>query len=719
MQSVSGIAAPRKWAAVAVLAVAATVAQALGEGADFDQTIDEFLWGPEVALVTATREEQHPFEAPATAVIITAEMIRQRGYLDLKDVLADLPGFDLSTDVYGEFATLISQRGIGGNNKLVLLLDGEEFTAPSGKQFPFGNNVPVSLARRIEVVYGPASANYGPDAFGVINIITRDAGEIGGLDVESSVGADATWHGAVHFGRRLGEDAELTLYGRRYVTDGQDLSGKYPELAYIRSGYPEELVAKRMVDPVRDWNFYGRLKLGELTLGLMHSSYHEQLADGLIPQHYVYDEEAYWGQSISRLYLQHRQSRGRWELNTRAALAQFEIDPEMNWFYLLEEEGRFSTLKVHQYGRTSSAVLESQCGFRYSERLNLLGGLVLEDITGLGVGDVYGEPFDRSAPLLIQNYGVSQAALAARDYGAYLQMKWRPGADWHITLGTRYDYNTIYGGTHNPRLGLVYRPDDRQAVKLLYGEAYIAPSYFDRYETWFLEEYGHIQNPDLQPETMRTVELNYARNWSGLLETSISLYHNHVENLIVRRYYGEVEMSDPFVDANGDGRVFVEWSDNFGQLDSYGADVRGDLFLKPGFVVHLAYSFMDGENTDPNTGEELDLFKTSKHKIMGGLVWTLGGRLTIAPRLRWVSDIATRQENALYAGSRMPGYQVATLNVRLKNLIEGLEAQLTIDNLTDARYYTAGVRSESTVYLPRVPQDGRRVMLGLNWHPSW
>jgi outer membrane receptor protein involved in Fe transport len=67
----------------------------------------------------------------------------------------------------------------------------------------------------------------------------------------------------------------------------------------------------------------------------------------------------------------------------------------------------------------------------------------------------------------------------------------------------------------------------------------------------------------------------------------------------------------------------------------------------------------------------------------------------------------------------MPGYQVATLNVRLKNLIEGLEAQLTIDNLTDARYYTAGVRSESTVYLPRVPQDGRRVMLGLNWHPSW
>lgn len=702
----------------AALALVATASLAFGEASGNSQTIDEFLWGPDIALVTATREEQHPFEAPATAVIITAERIQQRGYLDLKDVLADLPGFDLSTDVYGEFATLISQRGIGGNNKLVLLLDGEEFTAPSGKQFPFGNNVPVSLAQRIEVVYGPASANYGPDAFGVINIITREAEEIDGVDVEARVGPDATWHGAIHFGRKLGEDAELILYGRRYVTDGQDLSGRYPELNYIRTDYPPDLVENRMADPVRDWNFYGKLRLGDLTLGLLHSAYREQLADGLIPQHYVYNEGAFWGQSISRLYLQHRQTGERWELNTRASLATFEIDPEMSWFYLSEDgAGQFSTLKVHQYGKTSSFKAETQVRFHPSERLSLQGGLGVEEVTGLGVGDVYGAPFDPDEPLLIRNYGVPQAALSSRDYGAYLQVKWRPAATWHATLGTRYDYNTIYGGTHNPRLGLVYRPDERQAVKLLYGEAFIAPSYFDRYETWFLEEYGHIQNSELKPETMRTLELNYARNWRGLLETSLSLYHNQVDNLIVRRYYGEVEMSDPFVDANGDGRVFVEWSDNFGELDSYGVDARGDLFLGASFVLGLGYSFMDGSNTDPNTGDELDLFKSSRHKLMGGIAWTLRNRLTIAPRFRWVSAIATRQENARYAGRRMPGYGVGTLNIRLADLIEGLDAQLSVDNLTDARYYTAGVRSESSVYLPRIPQDGRRLLVGLHWRP--
>src|SRR3972149_11309052 len=126
-----------------------------------NNTLDEFLGGPDVSLVTATMDAEHPFEAPASAVIISAEMIRERGYRELTEILADIPGLDLSPNVYGEFSTLVSQRGVSGNNKIVILLDGEEITPPSGKQFPFGHNLPISLAKRIEIVYGPASALYG------------------------------------------------------------------------------------------------------------------------------------------------------------------------------------------------------------------------------------------------------------------------------------------------------------------------------------------------------------------------------------------------------------------------------------------------------------------------------------------------------------------------------------------------------------------------------
>ncbi len=106
-------------------------------------SIDDLLWGDDIYVTTVSKKQEHVADAPATVIVITDEMIKERGYRDLKDVFNDLPGFDISINVYGEFSTLISQRGISGNNKIGLLLDGVSITSPSGKQFQFGNNVSV------------------------------------------------------------------------------------------------------------------------------------------------------------------------------------------------------------------------------------------------------------------------------------------------------------------------------------------------------------------------------------------------------------------------------------------------------------------------------------------------------------------------------------------------------------------------------------------------
>jgi hypothetical protein len=59
-----------------------------------------------------------------------------------------------------------------------------------------------------------------------------------------------------------------------------------------------------MSDAVRDWNLFGTVRLHDLTLGLVHSHYHERLADGLIPEQY--NDGAYWAHGISRCYLRHQ-----------------------------------------------------------------------------------------------------------------------------------------------------------------------------------------------------------------------------------------------------------------------------------------------------------------------------------------------------------------------------------------------------------------------------
>jgi len=232
-------------------------------------------------------------------------------------------------------------------------------------------------------------------------------------------------------------------------------------------------------------------------------------------------------------------------------------------------------------------------------------------------------------------------------------------------------------------------------------------------------EYGHIQNPGLKPETMKSLEFNWSRSWLRQLQSSVSVFNNWVDDLIVRRNYGYITMNDPFVDADGDGQVFVEWNDNFGKLISRGVDLRLDYVRSHDLKVHLNYSYLDGHNTDPNTGEQLDLFKTSKHKAMAGFTWYPLENLSLTPSLRWVGRIATQRENSLYAGRRMPGYCLVNLHARLYDLWPQVELFVTVNNLLDRHYCTSGVGSESSVYLPQVPQNLRSVMLGISYSPSF
>jgi len=685
-----------------------------------DTSMDDFLWGPEKVLVTATREAEHPFDAPATVVTITEQMIRERGYRDLKDILNDIPGFDLSTNVYGEFSTLAAQRGNSGNNKLVFMLDGEEITSPDGGKFPLGYNVPVSMAKRVEIVYGPASALYGPDAFGVVNIITHDAEQIDGLDLDAAGGSFSSSDVSVNMGKAVSENVQFKVFGRFYRSDGQDLSDRYPELGFIRR-YPAPL-NNRMEAPIRDWNLTAGLKVHSLSLSFYNSSFHEQLSNGLDPAQYVYNREAYWGQRITGVSLSHEYEAGRFHLTSHAAFNVFEINPDMNWYYLIPPEGPdedYSTLKVHQYGKTNGTKFDFHARYSASDRVGLSAGFSYEDITGLGTGDVYGQPFKPDDPLYLDNYGIVQAVVSSQNYGVYGQAKIRLNGSLSAFTGLRVDYNTIYHSTVNPRVGLVFNHSDNQSFKLIYGSAFIAPSYFHRFETWFVAEYGHIQNPGLKPETMKSLEFNWSRSWLRQLQSSVSVFNNWVDDLIVRRNYGYIAMSDPFVDADGDGQVFVEWNDNFGKLISRGVDLRLDYVRSHDLKVHLNYSYLDGHNTDPNTGEQLDLFKTSKHKAMAGFTWYPLENLSLTPSLRWVGRIATQRENSLYAGRRMPGYCLVNLHARLYDLWPQVELFVTVNNLLDRHYHTSGVGSESSVYLPQVPQNLRSVMLGISYSPSF
>lgn len=127
-------------------------------------------------VVSVSKTSESLREAPATVVVITGDQIERRGYLDLEQLLHDLPGFDIAR-LNGAYYSTIYQRGYVSrdNDRLLLLVDGVEQNDLSGGSVYLSRQYPLTNIDRVEVVYGPASTMYGANAYtGVISIVTRD-----------------------------------------------------------------------------------------------------------------------------------------------------------------------------------------------------------------------------------------------------------------------------------------------------------------------------------------------------------------------------------------------------------------------------------------------------------------------------------------------------------------------------------------------------------------
>ena len=123
--------------------------------------------------------------------------------------------------------------------------------------------------------------------------------------------------------------------------------------------------------------------------------------------------------------------------------------------------------------------------------------------------------------LLDSRYRSNQAAFYAQDE---IALHRRVTA----TVGARYDWWSLTGGTATPRAGLVYRTGADTAIKALYGEAYRAPTV---YETYYYPDDARV----LRPERLRTSEVVYEQYVGGTLRLTATGYLTHARDLISQR----------------------------------------------------------------------------------------------------------------------------------------------------------------------------------------
>lgn len=186
---------------------------AVEEGNDFfDMDISQLM---QITITSLSRKPQNLSGSAAAVYVITQDDIHRSGVTSIPEALRMAPGLQVARVDSNKWA--ITSRGFAGTfaNKLLVMIDGRTVYSPafSGVYWDVQDTL-LDDIERIEVIRGPGATIWGANAVnGVVNIITKKAGDTqGGL-----VGLGAGTHDQLLTGVRYGTAFGADTYGRVYI----------------------------------------------------------------------------------------------------------------------------------------------------------------------------------------------------------------------------------------------------------------------------------------------------------------------------------------------------------------------------------------------------------------------------------------------------------------------------------------------------------------------
>jgi iron complex outermembrane receptor protein len=172
--------------------------------------------------VTSVSKKKQKLSRTASAIfVITAEDIERSGANNIPDLLRMAPGIDVAQIDANTWA--ISVRGLNGrfSNELLVLMDGRTVYTPTfGGVLWDALDIPLEDIERIEIIRGPGATVWGANAVnGVVNIITRKAGDTGGGMIEAGAGNLNQGFGTAQYGSALGKKTDYRIFAKYFNQD--------------------------------------------------------------------------------------------------------------------------------------------------------------------------------------------------------------------------------------------------------------------------------------------------------------------------------------------------------------------------------------------------------------------------------------------------------------------------------------------------------------------
>lgn len=509
-------------------------------------------------VVTATKTEKSIKEVPQTVSIITKEDIGKLDNKNLGDVLREVPGVNIIS--YGSLGSLnvLTLRGLS-ERRVSFLLDGVPLYQLQNGDLDL-SSINLSNVDKIEVLKGSASSLYGANALaGVVNIITKKAGKTSEFKISSG-----KYDTRKYFGN----------YG-----------GGFGNLKYLISA------ERQTSSGIRKWNndYEGdslNIKLDYKNNYIL--SYTKYKSERGVPGPLTPpiwgppDQLPYWPSKLSRQwddndYLNFMFKR-RFSNNQELTLKLYRQETYLKYFSEFNDVDWVNSVwlsKTSIHENTTDG-LELQDNIRLNGKNLIVGGYELQNF---------------------KNNSTDTGKHKTRNSACYLQWENKNFRNTIINLGIRQDDHHLYGKNNSGRLSLVYNYDENILYRIVYGKAFVSPTFNDLY--WPADAWAE-GNPNLVPEKGENFEISTEYQDNRIL-CKFSIFRNDIKDLIQWAPYpdfkwrpknigkAEITGSEVEIDKQIAKNVFANF--NFTFLDAFDKTEKKKIIYRPDLRANFSLSY--------------------------------------------------------------------------------------------------------------------------------
>lgn len=638
-------------------------------------SLEELL---EVKITVASQVEETSHKAPSSVTVFTQKELLRMGVTSVEELLNFVPGFLATREIVIGDGYRIAARGQTtpqDSYNILFMINGQRLNSDLGGG-AFENNRSLTLANveQVEVIRGPGSALYGTSAFsGVVNLITStkknnalvSGGNLNRREAYFNVSKqENNWKGSLfaRYSRDEGEsysnfiDSQNSTPGLSSSRDPKENQDVYLTLAWKDQ---LQMNFRHTHWDVGEFGGWLTVKGGQDSGSLSYQLVNTEDANLVLEASYLKSELMGDSELMSAETVQSLPptviTNGQEQLVGRKVFAEQEWE--------LSLSGHYRLVSHHQvYAGFSLRQPEIE---KFREQYNY-------DISQFnftppsGTLSYFGGAMLETPPIGQEGH--------RNILGLYLQDQYHFNESLTMTLGIRYDHYSDFGGTTNPRIALIYQANADTTFKLMYGEAFRAPS---------IRQFSAKQlgNPNLKPEKINTIELAWSQRYS-MAQTTLTYFQNQAQNRIDTALVGK------------SGRKYV----NLDDLTTRGWELETLANFTQEISLRTAYTYLQKTETNPRRFPQ-QTFSIIANYQTGS--WNLNLNAYYHDKM---------EQQIIKMGTLvLDDYWVMNGAVRY-SLYKGITLVGRVSNLLNEEFYSS---TKITMFTGGIPNRGRTYSIGI------